>query len=79
MKIVLIDTKNPKAEIEILMTGTKLAACHQKMADCDDLQVCSKLVLNFENYCSMAMKTTMESKTISLYICRGNRIHILNC
>ena len=21
----------------------------------------------------------MESKTISLYMCRGNRIHILNC
>ena len=32
------------------MTGTKLAACHQKMADCDDLAVCSKLVLNFEKY-----------------------------
>ena len=30
MEIVLIDTKNPKVRIEILMTGTKLAACHQK-------------------------------------------------
>ena len=32
------------------MTGTKSAACHQTMADCDDLAVCSKLVLNFEDY-----------------------------
>ena len=46
IKIVFIDTKNPKVRIEILMTGTKFAACHQKMADCDDLAVCSKLVLN---------------------------------
>ena len=46
MEIVLIDTKNPKVRIEILMTGTKFAACHQKMADCDDLTVCSELVLN---------------------------------
>ena len=46
MEIVLIDTKNPKVRIKIPMTGTKLAACHQKMADCDDLTVCSKLVLN---------------------------------
>ena len=29
MEIVLIDTKNPKVRIKILMTGTKLAACHQ--------------------------------------------------
>ena len=46
MEIVLIDTKNPKVRIEILMTGTIIAACHQKMADCDDLAVCSKLVPN---------------------------------
>ena len=46
MEIVLIDTKNPKVRIEILMTGTKIAACHQRMADCDDQTVCSKLVLN---------------------------------
>ena len=46
METVLIDTKNPKVRKEILMTGTKLAACHQKMADCDDLTVCSKLELN---------------------------------
>ena len=46
MENVLIDTTNPKVRIEILMTGTKTAACHQKMADCDDLTVCSKLVLN---------------------------------
>ena len=45
MEIVLIDTKNPKVRIEIVITGTKIAACHQKMADCD-LTVCSKLVLN---------------------------------
>ena len=32
------------------MTGTKNAACHQLIADCDDLAVCSKLVLNFEKY-----------------------------
>ena len=50
MEIVLIDTKNPKVRTEILMTGTKIAACHQKMADCDDLGVCSKLVLSFEKY-----------------------------
>ena len=50
MKIVLIDTKNPKVRIEILMTGTKIAACHQIMADSDDLAVRSKLVLNFEKY-----------------------------
>ena len=43
MEIVLIETKNPKVRIEILVTGTKIAACHQKMADCDDLSVCSKL------------------------------------
>ena len=50
MEIVLIDTKNPKVRIEILMTGTKIAACHQIMADCNDLGVCSKLVLNFGRY-----------------------------
>ena len=43
MEIVLIDTKNPKVRIEILITGTKIAACHEKMADCDDLAVCSNL------------------------------------
>ena len=53
MRIVLIDTKNPKVRIEILMTGTKIAACHQKIGDCDDLAVCSKLVLNFEKYESL--------------------------
>ena len=46
MEIVLIDTNEPILRIEILMTGTKLAACHQIMADWDDLAVCSKLVLN---------------------------------
>ena len=50
MEIVLIDTKNPKVRVEILMTGTKIAACHQIMADCDDLAVCSKLVLNSGKY-----------------------------
>ena len=50
MEIVLIDTKNPKVRIEKLMTGIKIAACHQIMADCYDLAVCSKLVLNFEKY-----------------------------
>ena len=43
MGIVLNDTKNPEVRIEILMNGTKLAACHQRTADCDDLAVCSKL------------------------------------
>ena len=43
MEIVLTDTKNPKVRIEMLMTGTKLAACHEITADCDDLAVCSKL------------------------------------
>ena len=32
------------------MTGTKIAACRQIVADCDDLAVCSKLVTNFEKY-----------------------------
>ena len=32
------------------MTGTQIAACHQIMADFDDLAVCSKLVLNFEKH-----------------------------
>ena len=32
------------------MTGTKIAACHQRMAEYDDLALCSKLVLNFEKY-----------------------------
>ena len=50
MEIVLIDTKSTKVRIEILMTGTKIAACHQIKADCDDLAVCSKLVLNIEKY-----------------------------
>ena len=27
----------------------------------------------------MATKAIVESKTISLYMCRGNRLHILNC
>ena len=43
MEIVWIDTKSHKVRIEILMTGTKIAACHQKMVDCDNLTVCSKL------------------------------------
>ena len=30
-------------------------------------------------HCSMATKATVESRTISLYMCRGNHIHILNC
>ena len=46
----MIDTKNPKVRIKILMTGTKIAACHQIMADCDDLAVCSELALHFEKY-----------------------------
>ena len=46
MEIVLIDTKNPKVRIEILMAGTMIAACHQKMAVCDELAVCSKLIRN---------------------------------
>ena len=46
MDIVSNDTKNPKVQTEILTTGTKLAAGHQKMAYCDNLAVCSKLVLN---------------------------------
>ena len=50
MENVLIDTKNPKVQIEILMSGTKIAACNQILADCDDLAVCSKLVLNIEKY-----------------------------
>ena len=50
MEIVLIGTKNPKVRIVILMTGAESAACHQMMADCDDLVVCSKLLLNFEKY-----------------------------
>ena len=45
-EIVLIDTKSPKVRIEVLMTGTKIKACHQIMADSDDLTVSSKLVLN---------------------------------
>ena len=49
MEIVLIDTNNPKVRIEILVTGTKIAACHQKMADCDDLAFCSKLDLTSKN------------------------------
>ena len=40
--------KSPKVEIEILMTGTKIETCHQTMAYCDDLAVCSKLVLNWK-------------------------------
>ena len=31
------------------------------------------------SHCSMATKTTMESKTMSLYKCCGKHIHILNC
>ena len=30
MELVLIDTKSPKVRIKILMTGTKIKACHQK-------------------------------------------------
>ena len=48
---MVLVTKNPtKVRLEILMTGTKIAAIHQIMADCDDLAVCLKLVLNFEKY-----------------------------
>ena len=43
MEVILIDTKSPRVEIEILMTGIKTPACNQKMADCDDRAVCSKL------------------------------------
>ena len=43
MEIVLTDTKSPQVRIEILITGTKIDACHQMMADCDDLAFCSKL------------------------------------
>ena len=50
LEIVLIDTKYPKVRIEIFMTGTKIAACHQMSADCDDLAICSKRVLIFEKY-----------------------------
>ena len=50
MEVVLIDTKSPKVRIEILMTGTKIAESHQILTDCDDLAVCSKLVLNFEKH-----------------------------
>ena len=50
MEIVLDDTKNPGVRIEIPMTGTKIAACNQKMADCDGPAVCSNLVSNFEKY-----------------------------
>ena len=50
MELVLIDTKSPKVRMEILMTGTKIEACPKKMAECDDLAVCSELVLNFEKY-----------------------------
>ena len=30
MEIVLVNTKNPQVRIDILITGTKIAACHQK-------------------------------------------------
>ena len=50
MEFVLIDTKNPRVRVEILMTGVKIAACYQIMADCDDLVICSKLALNIEKY-----------------------------
>ena len=50
MELVLIDTKSHKVRMEILKTGTKIKACHQIMTDCDDLAVCSKLVLNYEKY-----------------------------
>ena len=48
MELVLIDTKSPKVRIEILMTGTQIKACHQIMADYEDLAVCSKLVLKLK-------------------------------
>ena len=48
MELVSIDTKGPKVRIEILMTGTKNKACHQIKADCNDLAVCRKLVLNLK-------------------------------
>ena len=48
MEFVLIDTKSPKVRTEILMTCAKIKAYHQIMADCDDLAVCSKLVLNLK-------------------------------
>ena len=51
MEIVLIDTKNPKVRIERLMTGTKIAVCHQKMADCDDLFVQTGTKLKNTNIC----------------------------
>ena len=48
MELVFIDPKSPKVRREKLMTGTKIKACHRIMADCDDLAVCSKLVLNIK-------------------------------
>ena len=44
MKIVLDDTNNLKVPLDIFTTGTKIAACHQITADCDDLAACPKLV-----------------------------------
>ena len=58
MEIVLIDTKNPKVRIEIVITGTKITACHQIMADCDDLALCSKLDYKLrkkENLCDIGV------------------------
>ena len=48
MELNLIGTKSPKVRIEILMTVTKIEACHQIVADSDNLAVCSKLVLNLK-------------------------------
>ena len=45
MEYDLDDTDNLKVRLEIFMTGTKVAVCHQITADCDDLATCSKLLL----------------------------------
>ena len=47
MELFLIDTKSLNQSTN---RDTKIEACHQRMADCDDLAVCSELVLNFEKY-----------------------------
>ena len=52
MELVLIDTKSLKVRIEMLMTGTKIKACHQIMADFERVRIgkCSLLFFLFSDF-----------------------------
>ena len=69
--------------LNCLKTATKGCSTSKFKADCYVLvsTIFSALCWFPQNssHCSMATKTTMEYKTISLYMCCESHIHILKC